>query len=138
MTSPIGRRSIVHQCAECCDPTSSPNCNSRLCNFNGMHFFHWNDKHSSKQELWLYSFSTGFCRVCYGVHQDASSCPLSKCADDEVEIQIYDRKLISSRENSTEMKKKCAILGSHCNFTFYYFDFRCDKIWVSKLYLRIL
>lgn len=38
MTSPIGRRSIVHQCAECCDPTSSPNCNGRLCNFSGTHF----------------------------------------------------------------------------------------------------
>uniref|UniRef100_K1R246 Uncharacterized protein n=1 Tax=Magallana gigas TaxID=29159 RepID=K1R246_MAGGI len=60
MTSPIGRRSIVHQCAECCDPTSSPNCNGRLCNFSG------------------------FCRVCYGVHQDASSCPLTQCADDEM------------------------------------------------------
>lgn len=123
MTSPIGRRSILHQCAECCDPTSSPNCNSRLCNFSGMHFFHWNDKHSSKQELWLYSFSTGFCRVCYGVHQDASSCPLSKCADDEVEIHFYDRKLIYLRENSTEMKKKMCDFRFSLQFHFLLFRF---------------
>lgn len=86
MTSPIGRRSIVHQCAECCDPTSSPNCNGRLCNFSGTHFAIEMTNISVNKNYDCILFSPGFCRVCYGVHQDASSCPLTQCADDEVDI----------------------------------------------------
>ncbi|XP_062620364.1 uncharacterized protein LOC134281933 isoform X2 [Saccostrea cucullata] len=62
MVSPVGRRSIVDQCAQCCDATSSPLCNGRLCKFN--------DK--------------GKCRVCSGLHHDAQICPISQCADNEM------------------------------------------------------
>ncbi|XP_056021172.1 uncharacterized protein LOC125649830 [Ostrea edulis] len=69
MVSPVGRRSIVDQCAECCDAASSPLCNGRLCNFT-------NNITST--------ITSNRCRVCSGLHVDASTCQISQCGDNEM------------------------------------------------------